>query len=89
MKLSMLLILVILSTGCAISVPVLERDAFLLTITVTEDMPSSSVKAYAEWGEGWCHVYIKPTTYMSNNCLGHELRHCTEGQWHGSLPKDC
>lgn len=57
--------------------------SFHLVVVRNEDLPRG-VAAWATWNqrEEWCVIEYRKSHY-SNECLGHELRHCLEGQWHG------
>lgn len=58
-----------------------------LSISVQFDDPvtykGKEVYAKALWNNGVCTITINPSKY-THSCLGHELRHCLEGMWHGS-----
>ncbi len=82
----------VLFSGCAAmypKVPIL-RDEFRLIFRFDENpMPNdSSAVASASWSGDWCIIRVK-RAYYNHKCLGHELRHCLEGKWHGDRPTPC
>lgn len=80
-----LLALSILLIGCASPMPATElmQSEFKLSV-VFDDKPihKGVVRAAkTSWGNGTCVITIQPK-YYTHKCLGHELRHCLEGDWH-------
>ena len=54
-----------------------------------EPMPSDrQAVASAKWGDGLCIINVKPE-YYTHRCLGHEFRHCLEGDWHKGRKEPC
>lgn len=93
MKIDSLLILSFsLLTGCALfqAQPVLMQDDFRLKFEFSDDpIPSRNGDvASAEWTDGLCIIRVKPE-YYTHRCLGHELRHCLEGDWHAGRNEGC
>ena len=63
--------------------------SFHLIVVRNEELPQG-IAAYATWNqtEKWCVIEYREA-YYSNECLGHELRHCLEGHWHGKDKVSC
>lgn len=57
--------------------------SFHLVVLRNETLPRG-VAAQSTWNreKEWCLIEYRQSHY-SNECLGHELRHCLEGYWHG------
>ena len=64
--------------------PKLQRSASVITIAVD---PQLTPPGWAEWKGGICHITLRE--YPA--CLGHEVRHCFEGDWHAGYRtgEDC
>ena len=74
-----LLPLILLLTGCATFDPVMpERRSMLITVEPRADLPPG-IDGRATWTELSCRVELREYPRL----LGHEVRHCFEGQWHG------
>jgi len=78
--------------GCSLfeSKPQLTMTEFKLVFRF-DDRPMPSDKgavASAGWTDGYCIIRMKPE-YYTHRCLGHELRHCLEGDWHKGRKEEC
>ncbi len=51
-----------------------------IMVVVTEDVAPRQADAVVT--DTFCLISIHPDHY-THSCLGHELRHCIEGRWHG------
>lgn len=88
----LLIILISLCVGCTAFEP---RPEFIQTefrvIFLFDENPMPSDKgavASATWSDGHCVIRMKRAHY-SNRCLGHEFRHCLEGDWHEGRKEKC
>lgn len=79
------LALAVLLSGCAQPAPVIIRDRAYVTVelvdTITHANPAVTVYGSTACSTvGICTIKIRRETYPA--CLGHELRHVFEGNWH-------
>lgn len=51
-----------------------------IMVVVTQDVEPRQADAVVT--DTFCLIRIHPDHY-THSCLGHELRHCIEGRWHG------
>ncbi len=85
-------IALIFLTGCAAPMPAPElmQSEFKLSV-IFDDKPMHKGiirAAKTSWGNGTCVITIQPE-YYTHKCLGHELRHCLEGDWHEGRNYPC
>ncbi len=73
------LALALLLAGCAstFETPMPARRAMLIAIDPRADLPHG-VDGLATWSDDICLVRLRAYP----RCLGHEIRHCFEGDWH-------
>ena len=92
MRLLILIVFSLAVLGCSLfdSKPQLTMTKFRLVFRF-DDNPIPKDKgavASASWIEGYCMIRIKPE-YYTHRCLGHELRHCLEGDWYKGRKEKC
>jgi len=91
------LLQLLLLSGCVTGQPLppSQQNSFALTVNWNDD-PKSTIPngynasgrllGYAEYGDGWCNVTLpKPKSEYDSmylEVLGHEVFHCTDGQFH-------
>ena len=77
-------VLLVLLAGCTDPPPQLKYPGFVVHITIDPALPELGLTTMAP---GICKITLReyPT------CLLHEIRHCTEGNWHAGreTDKDC
>lgn len=85
-----ILILCLLITGCTTLKPDIKNTGFHLYFIESGHLylDGRKVKALTYPGGNVCVIKMD-MKYYSENCLGHELRHCLEGYWHGTDIVDC
>ncbi len=93
MKIIPLLLLTLsLCASCSLfeAKPKLMQTEFRLVFRFDENpMPDDSgAAASAAWVDGHCIIRMRPE-YYTHRCLGHELRHCLEGNWHEGRKEIC
>jgi hypothetical protein len=72
------------------SKPNITQSQFTLMVKLDKNpIPGKpSAAASAQWGKNWCLIKVNPD-YYTHRCLGHELRHCLEGDWHKGRDEAC
>lgn len=62
----------------------------ILRVMVVDDLYMGDIKinGYAKYEGDTCYVVLDTTAY-THSCIGHEIRHCLEGPWHGNEPTTC
>lgn len=73
------LMTVLLLSACSPLVPH-PMPGKWITVEITEDIYPRQAEAVVT--DKVCIIRIHPDHY-THSCLGHELRHCIEGWWHG------
>ena len=48
---------------------------------------ASACVGRCDWGKGICTLYLPADTWL--DCIAHEARHASEGEWHGETPTPC
>lgn len=85
-------LLICLSSGCSLfeSRRVISNNDFVVHFRFSDNPIPSKPWAVgsAQFKNGVCIITIRPEYYI-NSCLGHELRHCLEGPWHGDKREGC
>lgn len=82
------LLLCLMLTGCSAFEPQqtykIERKTVKVTVIEIKQLPTLG---RAAWTGETCFIALREYP----KCLQHEMRHCLEGQWHGSAPNgsDC
>jgi len=59
---------------------IVVKDLEIVCNGKTEKLGEGELLGCAKFNNKKCYIYTKKRTSLSN--LGHELRHCFEGQWH-------
>ena len=76
------LLLCLLLTGCAApQTYTLERKTVKITVVEVKQLPTLG---RAAWSKDTCFIALREYP----KCLGHEVRHCLEGKWHGDSLND-
>jgi hypothetical protein len=76
-----LVVACLLLAGCDAEPPTLKYPGFVLTIEIDPDLPT---RGLAVMSPGICQITLRE--YPA--CLLHEVRHCTEGDWHAGRESD-
>lgn len=96
MRLLTLLLLSIFLSGC---LPMLQvhdptrikvNEEFKIVFILQDDLHfgGAKVNGYYVWAADVCKVYLD-TRHYTHSCIGHEVRHCLEGYWHGGGDVTC
>lgn len=92
MRLILIFSLSLFVNGCSLfeaNHKFIQTDFRLVFLLDDEPMPNDdSAAASAYWDDGYCIIRVKPE-YYTHRCLGHELRHCLEGDWHNGKKEPC
>lgn len=86
-----ILLISLLLSGCSTIKPDIYQTSFHLRFVPSENLTKpgyETVKALTSPGDGICTIKMD-MRYYSHDCLGHELRHCLEGFWHGDDVVNC
>lgn len=81
MRIFLILLLSALAACADTQTYTLERKTVKITVVEVKQLPTLG---RASWSKDTCFIALREYP----KCLGHEVRHCLEGKWHGDSLND-